>query len=83
MRGLRLSPTMRNFHRHQKRIARFETRVRAANFGDEFASQDIEPLILLVMHVKRRAPVRMMVSDWKHVGRQPTVGDRANQCARR
>jgi hypothetical protein len=67
---------MRNFHRHQQRIAGLEAHALAANFGDEFASQDIEPLILQVMHVKRRAAVRMMVTDRKHVGRQPTIGVR-------
>ena len=78
MRRLRHSPAMRNFHRHQQRIARFEAHTPAANFGDEFASQNIEPLVLLVMHVKRRTAVRMMLSDREHICRQPTIGVRGS-----
>lgn len=76
MSGLRNGPAMRHFHRHQQRITGFEAHPLAPNLCDEFARQDIEPLILLVMHVKRRTAVRMMVSDRKHIGRQPTIGVR-------
>lgn len=76
MRGLRNGPAMRNFHRHQQRIAGFEAHPLAANLGDEFARQDIKLLILLVMYVKRRTTVRMMVSNRKQIGRQPSIGVR-------
>ncbi len=64
MRILCHTPAVRDFHRHEQRIAKLQTHALAANFGDEFTRHDIDPFILLVMHVKRGAPVGVMVS-WR------------------
>jgi hypothetical protein len=61
MRVLRHTPAVRDFHRHQQRIAGLQTHALGANFGDEL-TRDKDPFILLVMHVKRAPLVRMMVS---------------------
>ncbi len=70
MRVLRYTPAVRDFHRHQQRIARLQTHALAANFGDEFTRHDIDPFILFVMHVKRGAPIGMTVCWWKDKDRK-------------
>src|SRR5277367_1375173 len=63
---LRHTPAVWQFHRHQQGIARFQAHALAAYFGNELARQDVKPLILLVMHVKRSAAIWVMVSRRKH-----------------
>jgi hypothetical protein len=65
---------VRNFHRHQQGIARFEAHPLTANLGDEFARQDVEPLILLVMGVKRGAAISVVVSLGKYKDCKPSLG---------
>jgi hypothetical protein len=44
---------------HQQGIAGFQTHALAANLGDEFTRHDIDPFILLVMHMKAGRPDRV------------------------
>jgi hypothetical protein len=45
----------------------------AADFGDEFSTQDVNPLILFVMQVKRRAAICMVLPYGKYIDCKPPV----------
>lgn len=71
---LRHTPAVWHLHRHQQGIARFQVHALATYFGNEVARQNVKPLILLVMHVKRSAAIWVMVSRGKHKDCQPPLG---------
>jgi hypothetical protein len=73
MRILRHTPTVRDFHWHQQGIARPQTHALTADFGDEFSTQDVNPLILFVMQVKRRAAICMVLPYGKYINCKPPV----------
>jgi hypothetical protein len=49
---------VRNLHRHEERVARFEPKALATYLGNELPAQDIEPFILLMVNVQRSADIR-------------------------
>jgi hypothetical protein len=48
---------MRHLHGHQERVARLEPHTLAAHLCYELTTEDIKPLVLLVMNVQRSATV--------------------------
>src|SRR5579862_7088454 len=67
------APAMRNFHWHQQRIAGFEAHALAANLGDELTRQNVEPLILRMVHVERSSTIGKMGLRRKDKHSQPPI----------
>lgn len=68
------APAMRGSHRHQQGVTRFKAHAPTTDFGDEFATQDVNPLVLFVMQVKRRAAICVVLPDGKYIDGKPPGG---------
>lgn len=80
MRFLCRTPAVWDFDWHQKGVAWFEAHSLATDFRDKFASENVYPFVLLVMHVQRRAAIRLMLAHGNQKNCKPPLGiERTNQ----